>query len=117
EGSVCSGARRGKQHTYALLEERAPPAASMSRDLALEELVRRSSSSHGPATAKDLRWWSSMPVVEVERGIEMADSQLTHEVLDGVDYWSGAATSFDEDVSPTVHLLQAYDEYIVGYTQ
>jgi hypothetical protein len=117
EGIVCSGARRGKQHTYALLEERAPLDASISRDVALSELVRRYFSSHGPATVKDLRWWSSLPIAEVERGIEMADSQLTHEVLDGVDYWSGPAASFDEEVSPTVHLLQAYDEYIVGYTE
>jgi winged helix DNA-binding protein len=117
EGIICSGARRGKQHTYALLDERVPPAESMPRDEALGELIRRYFTSHGPATAKDLRWWSSLTLSDITRGVEIAGSQLTHEVIDGVGYWSGTTTSFDEEVSPTVHLLQAYDEYIVGYTE
>ncbi|HXQ33145.1 MAG TPA: crosslink repair DNA glycosylase YcaQ family protein, partial [Anaerolineales bacterium] len=32
---VCSGARRGKQYTYALLEERVPPVKKLDRDEAL----------------------------------------------------------------------------------
>src|SRR6267378_3664048 len=38
---VCSGALRGKQHTYALLEERAPRARVLERDEAVAELVCR----------------------------------------------------------------------------
>src|SRR5688500_5898314 len=38
DGVICSGPRRGKQFTYALLEERVPPAPSISRDEALAEL-------------------------------------------------------------------------------
>jgi hypothetical protein len=46
---VCSGARRGTQSTYALLDERVPPAAARSRDDALAELTdrRRSPTSSG----------------------------------------------------------------------
>jgi hypothetical protein len=48
----------GNQFTYALLDERVPPAASMERDEALLELARRYFSTRGPATAKDFAWWS-----------------------------------------------------------
>src|SRR5688572_22781581 len=38
---VCSGPRRGKQFTYALLEERVPRGRTLSRDQARAELTRR----------------------------------------------------------------------------
>jgi len=55
---VCSGARRGKQFTYALLDERAPRARSLSHDDALVELSRRYFPSRGPATVQDFAKWS-----------------------------------------------------------
>lgn len=45
-GLICSGARRGKQFTYALLEERVPPAQPFEHDAALAELARRFFTSH-----------------------------------------------------------------------
>jgi Winged helix DNA-binding domain len=41
EGLICSGGRRGKQFTYALLEERVPQAQHLDNDQALAELVTR----------------------------------------------------------------------------
>jgi len=38
EALICSGALRGKQHTYALLSERAPQAKTLTRDEALSTL-------------------------------------------------------------------------------
>src|SRR5215204_5191344 len=40
-GVICSGPLRGKQHTYALVEDRAPHAHRLGRDEALAELTRR----------------------------------------------------------------------------
>jgi hypothetical protein len=40
-GLLCSGPRRGKQFTYALLEERAPKVKPLGHDEALAELVSR----------------------------------------------------------------------------
>ena len=53
EAAICSGARRGKQLTYAALDERAPGARTRPRDEALAELARRYFASHGPAQARD----------------------------------------------------------------
>ena len=41
EGIMCSGPRRGKQSTYALLAERVPQARHLSRDESIAELTRR----------------------------------------------------------------------------
>ncbi len=87
DGVVCSGALKGKEHTYALLEERAPKTIKLTRDEALAELTKRYFASHGPATVKDYAWWSSLSVAEVKRGIEIVASQLNHETLAGHDYW------------------------------
>ena len=47
DGIVCSGARRGKQFTYALLDERAPQARMLDHDEALAEFARRYFTGHG----------------------------------------------------------------------
>jgi hypothetical protein len=46
---LCSGPRRGKQFTYALLDERAPEQVRLSREESLELLATRYFMSHGPA--------------------------------------------------------------------
>ena len=50
---ICSGPRRGKQFTYALLDERVAPAASRDRDESLADLTLRYFKCRGPATAAD----------------------------------------------------------------
>jgi hypothetical protein len=73
---VCSGARRGKQFTYALLDERAPKAKTFNRNEALMELTRRYFTSHGPAMVQDFVWWSGLTVADAKLGLEMAKSHL-----------------------------------------
>jgi hypothetical protein len=116
QGVVCSGPLDGRQHTYALLDERAPQAGSLTRDEALAELTLRYFTSHGPATAKDFRWWSSLTAADVGAGLELVAPRLQHETVDGVSYWS-AASPPPETSTPRVHLLQGYDEYVVGYSE
>lgn len=84
---ICSGPRRGKQFTYALLDERVPAAKALGRDEALAALTRRYFSSHGPALVQGFTWWSGLMVADVKVGIEMAKPRLTHAVLDGKTYW------------------------------
>jgi len=115
DGIICSGARRGKQHTYALLEERAPQAKSLEPDEALAELTKRYFTSHGPATLQDFVWWSGLTTTDARRGIEFVKSQFEHKVLENQTYWFVAANSAERS-HPTVHLLPDYDEYTVGYT-
>src|SRR5579884_4270870 len=92
DGVICSGARRGKQFTYALLAERAPQARALDRDKALAELTLRYFSSHGPATAQDFVWWSGLTIVDAKAGLAMATSYLQQETINGQTYWFSPST-------------------------
>lgn len=115
-GVVCSGAPRGRQQTYALLEERAPGARRLDTDEALAELTLRYFTGHGPATIKDLRWWSSLTVSDIKRGLEMVGDKLERTETDGVPYWSVGEPD-PGPPAPRAQLLQTYDEYVVGYSE
>jgi hypothetical protein len=116
-GVICSGAPKGKRQTYALLDERAPQTVTLTREEALTELTVRYFTSHGPATAKDFRWWSSLTLSEIHQGLEMAGSRLECEMIGDLAFWFAARPPDSAPPSPTIHLLQAYDEYIVGYSE
>ena len=116
-GLICSGPRRGKQFTYALLEERVPPVATLQRDESLATLARRYFTSHGPATAQDFAKWSGLTIADAKRGLEMVGAQLQHETLNGAEYWfsSSVMPINARRATPTAYLLSVYDEYIIGY--
>ncbi len=116
DGIICSGARRGKQFTYALLAERAPHARMLDRDEALAELTMRYCMSHGPVTLQDFVWWSGLTVVDAKAGLTMVTSHLQQETIHGQTYWFSPSTSPVQDLSQTAYLLPNYDEYTVGYT-
>ena len=112
---VCSGARRGKQLTYALLDERAPGARSLSRQDALVELAGRYFGSRGPATVHDFAKWSGLTVGEARAGVEEVASKLRRHVIDGTTYWFRETESRPNRGTPVAHLLSIYDEYISSY--
>ncbi len=116
DGIICSGARRGKQFTYALLDERAPQTETIDREEALARLTSRYFMSHGPATLQDFVWWSSLTAADARAGLAMVGSQFIHEEIDGQTYWLPPSTPSVKDPSPTVYLLPNFDEYIVSYT-
>lgn len=114
DGVVCSGARRGKQFTYALLDDRAPRAKRLQRDEALAVLAGRYFRSRGPATVHDLAKWSGLTVVEARRGLEMVKGDLLEESVDGRTYWSGDAPQ-GRQIAGRAALLSIYDEYFSSY--
>ena len=113
EGVICSGPRRGKQATYALLAERAPDGVRFSREEALGELARRYFRSHGPATLRDFVWWSGLTTPDAKRGLEMTRARKL--VVDDTTYWSLGRTPGARPRRPLVSLLPIYDEYLVAY--
>jgi len=129
EAIVCSGPRRDRQHTYALLADRAPRAVRLTREEALATLCRRFFTSHGPATITDFRWWSGLTVADAKRGLAMNRSQAVE--IDGLTYWTIDQPALDagnrksprtprtpgisRTSRPDVHLLPIYDEYLVAY--
>jgi hypothetical protein len=117
EAVVCSGAPKGKQQTYALVEERVPAAPVLSRDEALAELARRYFRSHGPATARDFAWWSGLLMADVRRGLEMLGGEIGSAESDGRTYW-GVDLGRRVPASPgAVDLIQTYDEFGIAYSE
>jgi hypothetical protein len=115
EALICSGPRRGKQFTYALLEERVPPVAPLNPDEALAQLARRYFASHGPATVQDFAKWSGLAIADAKRGLQAVKDQLEHETLNSEEYWFSYSALPIKQTSPTAYLLSVYDEYIIGY--
>jgi hypothetical protein len=110
---VCSGPMRGKQFTYALLEERVAAAPSIDRDEALAKLTLRYFASHGPATVPDFVWWSGLTTADARRGIELNGDRLTTLTLAETTYWVASLVKDSNPVS--ANLLPQYDEYNVAY--
>ncbi|CAN5518677.1 winged helix DNA-binding domain-containing protein [soil metagenome] len=114
DGIMCSGARQGKQFTYALLDERVPPAKVLHRDEALAELIKRYFYSRGPATVNDCSTWSGLTISDVKKGLDLVKSHFLQEVVNNETYYFPPANVANTDV-PLMRLLPIYDEYIMGY--
>jgi hypothetical protein len=115
DGVVCSGARRGKQFTYALLHERAPQVRHLEHDQAVAELALRFFLSRGPATVQDFARWSGLTVADARAGLAAVKGQLQHELVDGQAYWRSPSMPARPDRPPAAMLMSIYDEYISGY--
>lgn len=116
DAMVCSGPRRGRSQTYALLDERVPPARERDHGTAVAELVQRFLAGHGPATVQDLAWWSSLLVRDLRAALTGLGDAVRCEHLDGLELWSAADAPPTADW-PGVQLVQAYDEHLVAFTR
>lgn len=114
EGLLCLGPRADKQPTFVLLDEWVPASRALARDEALAELARRYFGSHGPATLHDFAWWSGLTIKDAQLGIALAGADLQPEPLDDRLHWQ-AADAQEADHHGDLHLLPAFDEYLVAY--
>ncbi len=114
-GLICGGIPRGKQATYALLEQRAPGrGATFAGDEARAELARRYFRSRGPATLDDFRWWSGLPAAPARAAHAAIERSLTSRVVAGRTYWHAREAAATRP-APGLHLLPAFDEYLIAY--
>ena len=117
DGVIVSGAQRGKQRTYAAFDERVPPAPEKGADEALAELTRRYFVARGPATIRDYARWASLTLREARRCLEMVETSLEREELDGRTYFFDPKLPSARVKSPPVDLVQCYDECIMSYSE
>lgn len=112
---VCNGAQRGAKNTYALFDERVPAQTLPARADALAELARRYFTSHGPATLADFQWWSGLRVADARAGLDAVKHLLVSESVDGQFFWFSDHVVPQMPVAPQLHLLPAFDEFLVSY--
>jgi hypothetical protein len=114
---IGSGGLAGKQQTYALIDDRVPAAGRYDRDDALVELVRRYLTSHGPGSVKDMSWWSGLTMTDLRKALEVLGEEVRSETVDGIELWSIPSDESRPPAARGAHLLQTYDELVVGYTE
>lgn len=116
EGIVCNGPMRGKDFTYALLSERVPHPAAISRDNALSLLAERYFTSHGPATAADFAWWSGLPVAAARQAVAAVEDKFESLLIGDLTYLIHKKhLDALHTIDNTIHLLPAFDEFLISY--
>lgn len=115
DGLICSGPRRGRQFTYALLEERVAKANGLSREQAIAKLALSYFTSHGPAQLEDFSWWSGLTAKDARYALDLIKQELEQATLNGKKYWFSDRSKVIEQKSPSAFLLSIYDEYTIAY--
>ena len=131
ERVAISGANAGRQRTYAAFDERVPASDPKPREEALVELAARFIRSRGPVTDRDFAAWSGFTLGDTRRafaavvdGSGGGDGSPVGPVetieVDGATHWHDVertAAAMDAPPPPggAADLLQAFDEYIMGY--
>ncbi len=121
EELLCNGPRRARQHTYSLFDDRVPirPGDDRTDVSALDELLFRYVSSHGPTTVRDFASWSSLPVRDIRAALERCGDGFGSATDENGTAWyfvpqAASGRSHAERLTEAF-LLPMYDEMIVAY--
>lgn len=115
EAIIVSGPRKGKQFTYALLDERAPKTKSISRDEALARLTERYFASRAPATEYDFAAWSGLTLADVRKGITELPKDFCRITVDDTEYIYQPKEVARRDTHLMTFLMPDFDEYGIAY--
>lgn len=114
-GVICWGPRRGKQHTFTLLEEWIGKGQPLQREEALAKLARRYFTSHGPATVYDFSYWSGLTVTESRKALKIIRTDLEEIPAEDQNYWFIPESEPSGERVEQPGLLPAFDEILCGY--
>jgi len=115
DGLICFGMPRGRQQTFALLDEWVTVSQDISREEALAKLAQQYFASHGPATLRDFVWWSGLLVADARAGLEAVKAQFSELKIEDQTYLSPGNISNQRNGSSEIYLLPGFDEYMLGY--
>ena len=118
------GSPQGAEDTFVLLDAVCPLSIDLTGDAALEEMTVRYFRARGPATAKDLQWWSGLKLADIRRGITLAEGAGEIGPVAGpggeamwMPTWAVDVTEAEiEATLEQVLDLPAFDEYLLSYT-
>jgi hypothetical protein len=115
ERFLCFGPRVGKQPSFVLFDEWVPNAPERHGEEALAELAVRYFGGHGPATLRDLAWWSGLTHARARTAILAAGKRLRRETVDDEEHFRSAMANTKGRARGSSHVLPAFDELLVGY--
>jgi hypothetical protein len=105
-GVTCRAGDRGRDATFALIEDWVPDVAPPIDPMA--ELARRYFRAFAPATAADFTAWSGLPSGAAIGAIR---DELTEVAFDGRRGWTLGTV----EPVPVLRLLPMFDNYLIGY--
>ncbi|WP_431221168.1 winged helix DNA-binding domain-containing protein [Leifsonia xyli] len=121
-GPVARSGNGNPTQALVLLDEWAPAPAPREPDEAIAQFLLRYLHGHGPATVRDFVWWMKGTVAGAKTAMAVLGDALTTLECDGVEYLVTAELADRAAASPAtraekeaVHLLPAFDEYLLGY--
>jgi hypothetical protein len=112
---ICGGSRQGNQYTFTLLDDHVPESKRLEPDEAIGELVKRYFTTRGPATLKDLMWWTGLSATTLKKGIERAGKALEQIQIAGEIHWLASGGKELVKFEDQTLLLPAFDEYVLAY--
>ena len=117
-GVACIGPNIGKEQSFVLLEEFAPPGDEREYEAAIAELANRYFRSHGPALQSDFAGWAGITITDAKRGIAALGDDYSTVIVDGTAMIVNAELLETGPVAPdpdAMHLLAGFDEFILGF--
>lgn len=116
-GVLCLGPERSAgRPTYVLVEDWIGRPRAFAAERAAAELARRYLAAFGPATDNDLAAWSGMPLAMVRSALGAIAGEVVEVEVRGRRAWMPAgARAAPAAGRPSVRLLPAFDDYLLGY--
>jgi hypothetical protein len=116
DGLVCNGKMKGKQSTYALLDERVRGAKTqLTKEEGLAKLAKKYFESHGPATVADFSWWSGFSLTTAKEAVNLIKSELNTIQIDTQTYWFGTSVLPDNNRNTSTLFLPSFDTFLIAY--
>jgi hypothetical protein len=112
-GLIVRGPMNGREQAFVLTRDWLGETQPIERDLALAELAQRYLAGHGPATDRDLAYWSGLALRDARAGLKAIGSKII-ERGDGVLSLKG--TKSTSDPRPPPRLLGSFDPLLFGWT-
>jgi hypothetical protein len=121
-GPVVRAGNGNPAQALVLLDEWAPAPPPLEPEEAHARFLLRYLHGHGPATIRDFVWWTKGTVGAAKAARAELGDALTTLRVDDVEYLvtseladRSAATPATRAEKDAVHLLPAFDEYLLGY--
>ena len=115
DGIICSGPVKNNKLTYSLLSERVPHKRELPKEESVAELVKRYFTSRYPASIEDFVWWSNLTLTETRHALNDVKSGFYSETIESVKYWFPNSFNGKPAERTSVHLLPAFDEFLISY--
>src|SRR5258706_1894371 len=112
-GLIVRGPMIGREQAFALTRDWLGETQPMERDAALAELAHRYLAGHGPATDRDLAYWSGLALRDARAGLKAIGSEII-ERGDGLRSLKGRRST--SDPRPPPRLLGSFVRTLFSWT-